>query len=1190
MLNAVIRFSLRYRVLIVFLSLAVLIYGGYSATTLPIDVFPDLDRPRVTVMTECPGYAPEEVETLVNFPIEAAINGATGVEAVRSQSGPSLSVVKINFSWNTNIYVARQIVQERLNTVHLPPGIMPHLAPISSIMGQVMYVGMSRKRGPHEGELAHLPRTENVAEMALDPKNGAVSLYLLNAEDAAGKRIRDPHAWRIVTAAGPSVELTWSEPGASADPGLVTSPARYGKTNKIILQATAPGTFQAGDARLQGMTEDRWVRCERHARIYVDGQQHDLRFLTFLESQMELRSLADWVVRLRLLKITGVAQVVVGGGERKQYQALVDPRTLQQFGVTLDQVRDALQKNNRNASGGWVEKGDKEEAVRFLGRLGPEPALVKEELEKIPVKTTAERNILLKQVARVVEGPEIKRGDGSVNGLPGVLMTVTKQLHSDTRSLTDKILEALDEMEASLPPDIEINPNLFQMKRFIDLGLTNVGEALGIGAVLVLLILFLFLLNFRTTFISLTAIPLSLVVTSLVFKMMGWFTGTTLSINVMTLGGIAVAIGELVDDAIVDVENIFRRLRENNTLPHPRPVLHVVYDASVEIRSAIVFSTILVILVFVPLFALSGIEGRLFAPLGIAYIVSILASLLVSLTVTPVLSFYLLPQARATHQTADSPLLRFLKWLAGYMIRFSMNHAALILLATWVLVGCAAWQLSHIGSDFLPPFDEGSIQVNINLPPGSSLQASNRVSALVDDRFRQMLKTPKNPHGEIINFMRRTGRAELEEHADPVSTNESILSMNPESGRTREEVIAQIRHELEEMHLGADIEVEQPLHHLMSEMLSGVMAQIAIKVYGDDLISLRKTADEIRAAIRTVPGITPPVVEAQQQVDELHIRKRPDALAFYGVDGDYLADFIRTAQYGDVVSQVLDRERRFDLIVRLDDPFRNDFDMMGRLVVPTPKGPVALKMLVDMGEELGPNVVNRENVRRRIVVRVNTAGRDLGSAVADIQKRIKERVRLPQNYFVEYGGQFESQRRATYLISILSLVSLLAMFQILYILFPSTRIVLQILNALPAAFIGGVLALVVTNQTLTVASMVGFISLGGIAARNGILLMSHYFHLMRHEGESFSPQMILRGSLERLSPVLMTALTGGIGLLPLVIAGHAPGKEILYPVATVVVGGLITSTLCEFLVRPGLFWRFSGKDVQRLIADETASV
>jgi HME family heavy-metal exporter len=725
------------------------------------------------------------------------------------------------------------------------------------------------------------------------------------------------------------------------------------------------------------------------------------------------------------------------------------------------------------------------------------------------------------------------------------------------------------------------------MRGFIDRGVANVGEALIIGALLVLIVLFLFLMNFRTTFISLAAIPLSLVLTVLTFKLIGRLSGVELSINVMTLGGIAVAMGELVDDAIVDVENIFRRLRENFALSVPRSALRVIYEASLEVRSAIVLGTVMVILVFLPLFALSGIEGRLFSPLGVAYIVSILMSLVVSLTVTPVLSYYLIANSSAAHQSRDSGLVRVLKWAASYLVRFSMQFAGGLLLLTWIAVGFSAWLLANLGADFLPSFDEGAVQINVTLPSGASVEASNRACSVIDAKLREMRITDANPKAEIRQFVRRTGRAEMDEHAEPPNTSEYILSMNPDSGQSRDAILKKFLTEIKVDAPGVDVEAEQPLAHLMSHMISGVTAQIAIKVYGDDLDVLQSLADRIKAEIGSVSGITPPVIEPLRTIEELHIRLRPDALALYGVDRSTVAEFIQTAIQGEVVSQVLEGQRRFDLLVRLEEPYRTNYAQLGelRLHLPDGRGEVKLGQLADIGPGSGANQVKRDNARRRIVIRCNALGRDLHGVVSDIRSRIAEQVPLPEGYFLEYGGQFESQQRATLLIGVLAAIAGVGMFVVLLLLFQSPRIVLQILNAIPTAFVGGVLALALTHQSLTVASMVGFISLGGIAARNGILLVTHYFHLMRQEGEGFTREMIVRGSLERLSPVLMTALTAGIGLVPLVIGGQQPGREILYPVATVILGGLITSTFCEFLLHPGLFWRFSGRDAVRLVRE-----
>ncbi|MBL9164665.1 MAG: efflux RND transporter permease subunit [Planctomycetaceae bacterium] len=1138
MLNAVIRFALQYRLFVIVVSLTLLVYGSYLTTTLPIDVFPDLDRPRVVIITECPGLATEEVETLITQPIEVSLLGANGVQAVRSQTTAGLNVIYVEFDWQTDVRAARQTVQERLSTLSgiLPPDIRPQMTPTASIMGQIVIAGMYRQRGPQGGVLAPLGTTADLVELTVDAAEKP-SLKVWTPVDR-----RRPDTWKGT----PIDRVEWQKP------------------------------------------EDAAANVDEAALVVIGGVSHEVKFPTTEQQLMDLRTTAEWVVRPRLLKIAGIAEVFIQGGDRKQYQVLVDPAALVDYDVTLTDVEQAIANSNVNTSGGFAVEGETERPIRIFGRLGPDPARVITDLENAPIKENSGQPVLLKNVARIVEGPQFKRGDGSIDGSPGVVFTLAKQPHIDTRALTDQIATALREAEESLPADIIINSELFRLKNFIDRGIFNVGEALVIGAVLVIIILFLFLLNFRTTFITLTAIPMSLVMTTLAFRLLSMLTGTQLTINVMTLGGIAVAMGELVDDAIVDVENIFRRLKENNALASPKPAIVVVYEASKEIRNAIVFGTIVVILVFLPLFALSGVEGRLFAPLGVAYIVSILASLVVSLTLTPVLSFYLLPQSKATHREGDGPLLTALKRIAAPLIRLSMAVPRPLLIATWVTVALAGWQFAHLGRDFLPQFDEGSILVNVTLPPGSSLDASNQVSRLIDAKFVERQVSPDNPDGEILHFVRRTGRAEMDEHAAPVNAGEYILNMNPAVQHGREEIIAELLAELRDEVPGVDIEVEQPLSHLISHMVSGVYAQIAIKVYGDDLDTLLSTAERIKSIVGQVPGVTPPVIEPVRLTEELHITLRSDDLARYGLDRAYVAEILQTALQGRVTSQVLEGQRRFDLLVRLEEGYRTDYANLGRLRIDLPhkRGQVELSQLADIGEGAGPNAINRENARRRIVIRCNTQGRDLASAVREIQDRVRQQITLPQGYFIEYGGQFESQQRATSLILLLAGVSVVGMFVVLMILYPSVPIVLQILNALPTAFIGGVLALVLTGQSLTVASLVGFISLGGIAVRNGILLVTHYFHLMRVEGEPFSKEMILRGSLERLAPVLMTALTAGIGLLPLVIGGQEPGREILYPVATVILGGLITSTFCEFLIHPGLFWGFSGRGAERLVAAE----
>lgn len=1030
MLNAVIRLSLRHRLVTVALALVAMGYGGYALWRLPIDVFPDLNRPRVTVMTEAPGLAPEEVETLITFPLESVLNGATGVQTVRSSSGIGLSVIYVEFDWGTNIYIDRQIVSEKLALAadRLPQGVRPQLAPMSSIMGQIMQIGM------------------------------------------------------------------YSEGG---------------KTSPI-----------------------------------------------------DVRTIADWIVRQRLLTIPGVAQVVTMGGGRKQFQVLVNPEALRTYDVTLEDVEQAVARSNANATGGYLNAGATEFLVRSLGRVQ-----VVDDLNKVVVKADPERPVLLNQVARVVEAAQVKRGDAAVDGRPSVMLTVSKQPGADTRRLTDEITAALESLKASLPKDIHVNPAVYQQKEFIDVSIRNVIEALRDGGILVVVILFLFLLNFRTTFITLTAIPLSIVVTGLIFKWLG------MSINTMTLGGLAVAIGELVDDAIVDVENIFRRLRENRASTQPKSALRVVYEASSEVRNSIVFSTILVVLVFVPLFALGGMEGRLFSPLGVAYIVSILASLVVSLTVTPVLCYWLLPRAKITAHDKDGWVLRGLKWLAGLAIRMSVKHPRPILAVVAIAVLASLVAVTRLGRDFLPPFNEGSVQVNVLLPPGTSLPVSDRIAAMVDDRLLKI--------AGVVAVGRRTGRAELDEHAEGVNVSEIIVSFDPASERSREDILADIRGTLQEVP-GIVSSAEQPLQHLISHMLSGVKAQIGIKLYGNELSVLRAKAEEMKKAMQGVAGVADLQVEQQVEIPQLQVRLDRDQLAYQGLRIDDVNEIVETAMNGRTVSEIVLGQQKFDLLVRLDEPFREDPEQLKRLSLNLPSGGlIPLASVANVIAASGPNTINRENVRRRIVVQCNTVGRDLASVVTDIQTRLAPiQASLPTGYYLEYGGQFESQQSATRMIGLLSIVSLACMFLTLYTLFDSVNLALQVLSALPMAAIGAVAALLITGQSLTVASMVGFISLSGIASRNGILLIAHYLHLVRYEGETFSPEMIERAGKERLAPMLMTALTAGIALIPLVLASGEPGKEILYPVATVILGGLVSSTLLDFFVHPALFWCFGRRSAE----------
>ena len=1059
MLNAIIRFALRQRMLVLAAALLVTGYGTYLALNTPIDVFPDLNRPRVVVMTEAPGLSPEEVESLITFPIETALNGANGVEAVRSSSGVGISVIYVEFGFNTDIYNDRQVVNERLQLMQgrLPEGVTPQLAPISSIMGQILMLGM----------------------------------------------------------------------------------------------------FSEGDKT----------------------------------PPLELRTLADWVVRQRLLTIPGVAQVFTMGGGRKQFQVLVNPDELLRFGVSLQQVKDAVVNSNENATGGYLDQqGPNELLVRALGRIQ-----TIEDLEQVVVTIRAGRPVMLTQIAQIVEGAQVKRGDSAAferndepdetqeaaaaaewSGGPCVVLTINKQPGADTRAVTDNVMQAIAGLGPSLPKDIQVIP-LYSQKSFIDRAIENVVEALRDGVVLVVIILVLFLMNIRTTFITLTAIPLSLVITALVFAAAG------MSINTMTLGGLAVALGELVDDAIVDVENIFRRLKENKHAIKPKPPLLIVFQASTEVRNSIVFSTIIVCIVFIPLFALTGMEGRLFAPLGVAYIVSIAASLLVSLTVTPVLSYMLLGHAKLSEHGEDGFLLRGLKSVAGRVIRFSLAYPRLNLSVVVVSVLISGVFVINLERDFLPPFNEGSIQLNVVLPPGTSLAVSNSIAARCE---RRLMQVP-----DVVRVGRRTGRAELDEHAEGVNTSELIIDLNQSSHLTREEQINEIREAMADIP-GVVSAVEQPISHLISHMLSGVKAQIGIKIYGDDLDLLRRKAQEMEQAIKSVPGVADLMLEPQVLIPQLRIELKRDKLALNGLTASQVNQFIETALNGVVVSEVLDGQRTFDLLVRFDNKNREDMDGLRRLSIDLPEGgTVPLESVAHIYEAGGPNTINRENVRRRIVLQCNVSERGVVDVVADIQKKLNPiAATLPPGYFVEYGGQFQSQKEASRILGVLFVVSLVGVFLTLYVMFRSVNLSLQVMAALPMAFIGSVAALVLTGQTLTIAAMVGFISLAGIASRNGILLLNHYLHLVKYEGETWSHSMIIRAGLERLAPVLMTALTAGIGLVPLVLAAGEPGKEILYPVATVILGGVISSTLLDFFVHPALFWLFGLKAAQRVVSEAAEEI
>ncbi|MBC7569679.1 MAG: efflux RND transporter permease subunit [Spirosoma sp.] len=1055
MLNRLIQFSLHNRLFVVAFAALVLVYGVYTAIHLPVDVLPDLNRPRVTIFLEANGLAPEELETQIVLPVETALNGAPGVETVRSVASPGLGLVFVEFSWDTDIYRARQLTAEKLQTVQLPGGITPVMGPISSVMGQIMLVGLT------------------------------------------------------------------------AD---TTSPA-------------------------------------------------------------DLRTLADFTIRRRLMSIAGVSQVIPIGGERRQYQVLISTAKLRQYDLTIDDVDQALQATNQNTTGGFFDRYGSEVLIRNVGRV--------QTLADLSGTVVANRNglpVLLSQIADVKFGGAIKRGDASVNGKPAVILTVEKQPGASTVELTKKVEAALAELQKTLPNDVKINPNLFQQRHFIETSLRNVEDALRDGFILVVIILFLFLLNFRTTIITLTAIPLSLVISAIIFK------AFDISINTLTLGGLAIAIGELVDDAIVDVENVFRRLRENQTLPTPKPMLEVIYHASAEVRNSIVYATIIVVLVFIPLFYMQGIEGRIFAPLGIAYITSIVASLVVSLTVTPALCSYLLgkpsrpinwtfwgkqaeipspaPDASPFQKTDDhdSGLVRWLKKWDTRLLHWGLKRPRLIIGSAIGLILISVGLVPFFGTEFLPPFNEGSFTINFSTPAGTSLEESNKIGVIGE---KLLLQVP-----EVQYVSRRTGRAELDEHAEPPANSEIEVDIKP-SDRSRQAVLADIRQKMDQLK-GVTVNIGQPISHRLDHLLSGVRAQVAIKLFGNDLNDLRTNADKIRQTISAVPGVVDVQIEKQVMVPQLMVKLRRDALQRYGIQAGKVAQNLEVFYNGKVTGQVLDGPKTFDILLRVQNDERIDIDKIKSAQISDAQGnAIPLAQVADIGYTSSINSISHENTLRRIVISCNVQGRDLGSTVKELQAAIGRDVKLPTGYFVQYGGQFESQQEATNLIGLLSIFSVLGIFLVLYSHFKSARIALQIMLNVPLALIGSVVAVLLTGGTFSVATLVGFITLTGIASRNGIMMISHYIHLIEQEGETFSEQMIIRGSLERLVPVLMTALVAALALIPLTLDAQAAGKEILYPVATVILGGLISSTLLDIIVTPVVFHQFGKRALDTYFRNKT---
>ena len=880
-------------------------------------------------------------------------------------------------------------------------------------------------------------------------------------------------------------------------------------------------------------------------------------------SPMDLRTLADWTIRPRLLSIPGVSQVTSIGGGVRQYQILLSAEKIQKAQLSIQSIEENLSKISLNSTGGFINIEKNESLIRVLGAIRD-----RDEILNSVVGLHLGKPVLVKDVAEVNEAPQTMRGDASVNATPGVIMSIQKQPGASTIELTKEIEKALKEFQKTLPENVVLNPDLFKQANFIETSIDNVKEALRDGVILVLIILFLFLLNFRTTMITMTAIPLSFALSAIVFKMFG------LSVNTMTLGGLAIAIGELVDDAIVDVENVFRRLRENKQSAHPKNSLIVIYEASSEVRNSIVIATIIVCLVFLPLFSMGGIEGKLFVPLGISYIISLLASMVVSLTVTPVLCSYLLAKGKLLEHK-DSGFVRFLKRMDTKILHVSIAHPKAVIGVTAALFVGALALTTQMGRDFLPKFNEGTATISMMAQPGISLEESNKLGHLAETLI---LKTP-----EVKSVSRRTGRAEQDEHAEGVHSSEVDVDFK-EDGRSREVVLAEIRKNLSAID-GVFINLGQPISHRLDHLLSGVRAQIAIKVFGPDLSTLRATAAEIKKALEGIKGLVDLQVEQQVLIPQVKIQLLRAEAAKYGIVVGELAHLMENALQGEVVGQILEGQKNIDVLMRFDEKSRSDLELIKKTPIKVlPDGTkISVEQVADVFESTGPNIINRENAQRRIVVLANSSGRDLDGLVKEIQSRISENVKLNDGYFISYGGQFESQQQAAKLMVFLALLAILGIFIILYMHFKSSFIAIQVMLNIPMAFIGGIIGIYLTDKTISVASLVAFVTLCGIASRNGIMMISHYIHLMKHEGEKFTKEMVIRGSLERLVPVLMTALTAILGLIPLALAGGTPGKEILHPVAVVIVGGLISSTLLDMFVTPAVFYHFGKKSAEKSI-------
>jgi len=1022
MLDAIIRGSLKYRLVVLVSSVVILAAGIYTVQRMPVDVFPDLTAPTVTVMTEAHGLAAEEVERLVTIPIETSVNGATGVRRVRSSSAKGISIVWVEFDWGTDIFRARQIVNEKLQLVanNLPEEVPPPImAPISSIMGEIMLVS-------------------------------------------------------------------------------------------------------------------------------VDSDRH---------SELEVRTAADWEIRRRLLAIPGVAQVIPIGGGQKQYQVRVNPDRLKEYNVTLDQVLEATESANQNFSGGFFREYSQEYTIRGIGR-----AYTVEDIESSVITERNSIPVTIGDVADVQIAAAQKIGDASVDAKPAVIISIQKQPETNTLELTERVDQTLAQIEQSLPEGFSINTHLFRQADFIDLAIENVIEALRDGAFLVIIILFLFLANFRTTLISLTAIPLSLIFSVFVLEFFD------ITINTMTLGGMAIAIGVIVDDAIIDVENVFRRLRENSKLPESQQnaAIDVVFEGSKEIRSSIINATLIIMIVFIPLFFLSGIEGRMLQPLGLAYIISIGASLIIAMTVTPALCYYVLPSQASKGKLEESWFTKKLK--AGYekVLDFTLRFKKIIIAATLILFIGTLIVIPFLGRSFLPEFNEGTLVISAVTIPGTSLTESNNIGRRIEEILLE--------HPGILSTSRRTGRAELDEHAQGVNASEIDAKFTVPEGPSKEVMLTELREDLSVIS-GTNITIGQPIGHRIDHMLSGTRANIAVKIFGSDLFRLRAIAEEVQGQMETVDGVVDLAVEQQQNVPQIQIRPDRRAMARYGLTIQDVSEMVDVAFAGEVVSQILEGDKMFDLMVRFDEAHRGSIESVQNATFNLDDGAIVpLAELASIQSRSGPNTISRENVQRKIVVSANVSGRDLRSTVDAIRANVAENVSFPQGYFVEYGGQFESEAQATRTISLLSIVAIAAIYLLLYLEFGSLKTALLVMVNLPFALIGGIYTVLFTSGIISIASLVGFITLFGIATRNGILIVSHYQNL-RKEGKEFM-QAIRQGAMERLNPILMTALTAGLALIPLALAVGEPGNEIQSPMAQVILGGLLSSTLLNMVVIPALLAQF----------------